>query len=119
MIGGWLPGEGAARGTLGALLVGFHDEATARLRYAGRVGSGFTDAELDRLAGLLEPLRATTRARSTGRQPTAGTRFVEPRLVAGVAFREWTAARTLRAPVFAGLVEGADPDAVTWESVEG
>src|SRR3712207_4488948 len=52
VIGGWLPGEGKRRDRLGALLVGVHDEAGA-LRYAGRVGTGFDEAELQRLGGLL------------------------------------------------------------------
>ena len=58
VIGGWLPGQGRRAGTIGAILVGYHedDDGGRRLRYAGRVGSGFTEAELRRLAGLLEPL---------------------------------------------------------------
>jgi ATP-dependent DNA ligase len=35
-----------------------------------------------------------------------------------VEFAEWTHSRTLRAPVFAGLVENADPERVTWDSVQ-
>ena len=57
VIGGWLPGQGRRAGTIGAILVGYHedDDGGRRLRYAGRVGSGFTEAELERLAGMLEP----------------------------------------------------------------
>src|SRR3712207_2377707 len=55
VIGGWLPGEGGGAGRLGALGIG-EPHADGRLRYAGRVGTGFTEAELTRLAGLLEPL---------------------------------------------------------------
>ena len=64
MIGGWLGGEGGRAGRLGALVVGYHDEAGA-LRYAGRVGTGFDDRELDRLGRLL-----AERARDT--QPVRG-----------------------------------------------
>ncbi|HZA85664.1 MAG TPA: hypothetical protein VE466_02195, partial [Acidimicrobiales bacterium] len=49
VVGGWSEGEGNRSGRLGSLLVGFHDTpGSATLRYAGRVGSGFTGAELDR-----------------------------------------------------------------------
>jgi bifunctional non-homologous end joining protein LigD len=118
VIGGWLPGRGRREGTLGAILVGYHEESDGRrLRYAGRVGSGFTDDELDRLAGLLDPLR---RAESPfeGRQPPREAVFVEPSLVAEVRFREWTAARTLRAPVYKGLRADKDPEDVVLERVQ-
>ena len=49
VVGGWMPGEGNRSGRLGALLVGYHDAAGdgGPLRFAGRVGTGFKDAELD------------------------------------------------------------------------
>src|SRR5689334_6951048 len=49
--GGWLEGEGRRNGRLGALVVGYYDDGA--LKYAGRVGTGFDEAELDRLGGLL------------------------------------------------------------------
>ncbi len=118
VIGGWLGGQGRRAGTIGAILVGYHeDEGGGRLRYAGRVGSGFTEAELERLAGLLEPLR-TKQSPFEGRQPPKQSVFVEPRLVAEIAFREWTAARTLRAPVYKGLRDDKDPADVVLEREE-
>ena len=48
VIGGWLPGEGGRPGRLGALVIGIPDDDGV-LRYAGRVGTGFTQAELIRL----------------------------------------------------------------------
>ena len=119
VIGGWLPGQGRRAGTIGAIVVGYHegDDGGRRLRYAGRVGSGFTDAELERLAGLLEPLR-TGQSPFEGRQPPKQAVFVEPRLVAAIAFREWTAARTLRAPVYKGLRTDKDPADVVLEQEE-
>jgi bifunctional non-homologous end joining protein LigD len=116
VIGGWLPGQGRRTGTLGALLVGYHEDEDGErgLRYAGRVGTGFTDEELDRLAGLLEPLR-TKKTPFTGRQPPREAVFVEPALVAEVAFREWTNARTLRAPVYKGLRPDKKPEEVVFE----
>jgi bifunctional non-homologous end joining protein LigD len=119
VIGGWLPGQGSREGTIGAILVGYYEGegGERRLRYAGRVGSGFTEAELRRLAGLLEPLE-TRKSPFDGRQPPKQSVFVEPRLVAGVAFREWTAARTLRAPVYKGLRHDRDPAEVVLEQEE-
>jgi bifunctional non-homologous end joining protein LigD len=119
VIGGWLPGQGRRTGTLGAILVGYHEDAKGGpiLRYAGRVGSGFSDAELDRLSAELEPLR-TDESPFEGRQPPREAVFVEPRLVAEVAFREWTAARTLRAPVYKGLRPDKDPSEVVLERPE-
>jgi bifunctional non-homologous end joining protein LigD len=119
VIAGWLPGKGRRASTIGALLVGYYEEENGeqRLRYAGRVGTGFTDAELDRLAGLLEPLRTRKRP-FTGRQPPREAVFVEPKLVAEVAFREWTAARTLRAPVYKGIRADKRPEEVVFERPE-
>ena len=79
------------------------------LVYAGKVGTGFTEATLTTLQRELEPLRARRARRSTGRQPPKGTIFVEPRLVAEVEFREWTRTGTLRAPSFKGLRYDKDP----------
>ena len=67
VIGGWLGGEGGRAGRLGALVVGYHDESGA-LRYAGRVGTGFDDRELDRLGRLLAE-RARDDSPFEGRQP--------------------------------------------------
>jgi bifunctional non-homologous end joining protein LigD len=112
VIGGWLPGEGGRTGRIGALVVGFHEDGG--LHYAGRVGTGFTEAELLRLARLLEPLERPD-SPFTGRQPPKETRFVEPRLVCEVEFVEWTHSRTLRAPSYKGLRDDVDPAQATWD----
>ncbi|MGH2924915.1 MAG: non-homologous end-joining DNA ligase [Solirubrobacterales bacterium] len=116
VIGGWLPGRGRRSDTLGAVVVGYHDD-DGGLRYAGRVGSGLSDHELERLAATLVPLERSG-SPFDGRQPPRETVFVDPRLVAEVEFREWTRARTLRAPVYKGLRPGSDPDAVVLERLE-
>ena len=110
VIGGWLPGEGNRGGRLGALVVGFHDDGGA-LRYAGRVGTGFDQRELDRLGALLGDLEHGE-SPFTGRQPPKQTRFVEPSLVAAVDFSEWTQAGTLRQPSYKGLREDVPPEDV-------
>jgi bifunctional non-homologous end joining protein LigD len=122
VIGGWLPGEGNRSGRIGALVVGYHersgDEGAARgrngLRYAGRVGTGFTQAELARLQERLAPLERET-SPFTGRQPPRETRFVEPELVCTVEYSEWTQARTLRQPSYKGLRDDVSPEDVTFD----
>ncbi|MEX2194681.1 MAG: non-homologous end-joining DNA ligase [Thermoleophilaceae bacterium] len=106
VIGGWTSGEGGRRGRIGALLMGFREEG--KLVYAGKVGTGFTEATLRDLAAKLEPLRRDT-SPFNGRQPPKGSVFVEPELAARVEFREWTRTRTLRAPSFKGLREQRRP----------
>jgi bifunctional non-homologous end joining protein LigD len=110
VVGGWMPGEGNRSGRIGALLVGLHDDEGV-LRYAGRVGTGFDTAELDRVAGLLAPL-ARDSSPFTGRQPPKAARFTEPELVCTVDYGELTQAGTLRHPVYKGLRDDVDPRAV-------
>jgi bifunctional non-homologous end joining protein LigD len=116
VIGGWLPGEGGREGTIGALAVGYYETENGglRLRYAGRVGTGFTEKTLRDLSKRLEPL-ARDSSPFEGRQPPKQTRLVEPRLVAEIEFREWTHARTLRAPSYKGLRDDKDPTEVRIE----
>ncbi|MPZ87782.1 MAG: ATP-dependent DNA ligase [Nitriliruptorales bacterium] len=123
VIGGWLPGEGSRAPTLGALLVGMLD-ARGSLQYAGRVGSGFDDAELTRLSALLAdhetdtpPFADLTRLPPEVRRPPArgGARWCRPDLVCDIEYNERTAAGRLRAPVYKGLRPDVDPGAVTHE----
>jgi bifunctional non-homologous end joining protein LigD len=113
VVGGWLPGERGRSGRLGALCVGYHDEDGA-LRYAGRVGTGFSEGELVRVGRLLEPLAAAA-SPFEGRQPPRQARFVRPSLVAEVEFSEWTQTRTLRAPSYKGLRDDLDAAQVGWD----
>ncbi len=110
VVGGWLEGEGGRSGRLGALVLGFYEDG--ELRYAGRAGSGFTDAELKRVEGLLAPL-AREESSFTGTQPPKLTHHVEPRLVASVEYTELTETDTLRHPVYKGLRDDIDPADVT------
>ena len=100
VIGGFTAPRGA-RTDLGALLVG-HFEGD-RLRYAGKVGTGFTRATLRELAGRLAPLaRAESPFEAEKGIPRAAS-WVEPELVAQIAFMEWTPDGRLRHPSFLGL----------------
>jgi bifunctional non-homologous end joining protein LigD len=109
VIGGWLPGEGGRSGRLGALVIGFYEDG--ELRYAGRVGTGFTQAELARIGGLLDE-RARDESPFAGRQPPRETRFVEPELVCVVDYSEVTNAKTLRQPSYKGLRDDVEPEDV-------
>ena len=115
VIGGWLPGEGARAGRFGSLLVGYYDD-TGALRYAGRVGTGFNEAELARLGQLLLELQRPTNP-FVDKVPRQA-RFVEPELVAEVEFAEWTHTGTLRAPSYKGLRSDKAPTDVHREQVE-
>ena len=106
VVGGWMPGEGGRSGRLGALVIGFYKDG--ELRYAGRVGSGFNEAELKRVQALLESLARAT-SPFAGTQPPRAAHFVEPVLVASVDYGEITQARTLRHPVYKGLRDDLDP----------
>jgi bifunctional non-homologous end joining protein LigD len=120
VIGGWLPGEGGRSGTLGALLLGYHDGEGGPLRYAGRVGTGFTGAELSRLQELLEPLARDTspfdEPPELPREVRKLGRFVEPSMVCEVMFSEWTHTGTLRQPSYKGLRDDKDGREVVRES---
>src|SRR5688572_27767414 len=100
VIGGFTAPQGS-RTDLGALLVGYFDGD--RFRYAGKVGTGFTHATLRELAGKLAPLaRDTSPFEPEKGIPRAAT-WVEPELVAQIAFMEWTPDGRLRHPSFLGL----------------
>jgi bifunctional non-homologous end joining protein LigD len=116
VIGGWLPGQGGRSGTLGSLAVGFYEDG--KLRYAGNVGTGFTQRTLAELMDLLKPLERPD-SPFEGRQPPKGTVFVEPELVAEVEFRGWTKTRTLRQPSFKGLRDDKDARDVIFEEKQG
>jgi bifunctional non-homologous end joining protein LigD len=118
VVGGWIPGEGNREGRLGALLVGVHDAPGdgGPLRYAGRVGTGYSTAELARLADQLRPLETDEGPfdppppRPDGRR---GATWVRPELVAEVAYGEWTSDHRLRHPSYLGLRFDKDADQVT------
>jgi bifunctional non-homologous end joining protein LigD len=121
VIGGWLPGSGSrgGEGRFGALLAGYYDD-DGLLRFAGRVGTGFNEAELVRLAGLLTGRERPTSpfAASDRRRIPRTARFVDPELVAEVEFAEWTHTGTMRAPSYKGLRSDKAATDVHREQVE-
>jgi DNA ligase D-like protein (predicted ligase) len=99
VIGGWTEPRGS-RAHLGALLVGYHE--CGRLRYAGKVGTGFDRATLERLSAELRR-RERPDSPFTAGDPPRSAHWAEPELVAEIAFAEWTRDGRLRQPRFQGL----------------
>jgi bifunctional non-homologous end joining protein LigD len=114
VIGGWMPGEGRRTKRIGALLMGYYEDGA--FCYAGRVGTGFTEKTLDDLGTRLAPLRRDGNPFDRGPRLPREAVFVEPRLVAEIELREWTAERIMRAPSFKGLREDKPPREVRIES---
>jgi bifunctional non-homologous end joining protein LigD len=116
VICGWKPGQGRRADTIGSLLVGVWDGH--RLRYAGHVGTGFTQAMLADLTRRLQPLRRADSPFGTvmPAQHARGAQWVQPELVGEVAFTEWTSDKVLRHPSWRGLRTDKDPGQVHRES---
>lgn len=113
IIGGITPPEGARR-HFGALITGWWQDG--KLRLAGRVGSGFSDSQLETLAKKFAPLAIRecpfedVPTKSAGRwgqgipaRLAARCTWLDPRLVCRVKFSEWTSDGMLRHPVFMEL----------------
>ena len=105
VIAGFTSGKGRRSNGIGSRVLGVNDAGA--LRFAGNVGTGLTDAELDRLEKLLAPLtRDESPFASVPKLPrvrAADVTWVEPTLVAEIEFAEWTREGRLRAPVYLGL----------------
>ncbi len=105
---GWKPGEGRRAGTIGSLLLGVHDQSGA-LRYAGGVGTGFTDSMLSQLHRQLTSLSRVRPAAEVPREHARHARWVEPVLIGEVAFRNWTPDGRLRHSSWRGLRADRSP----------
>jgi bifunctional non-homologous end joining protein LigD len=114
VIGGYTAPKGG-RQHLGALLVGLYDGP--RLRYVGKVGTGFTQDTLEMLATKVARLR-TQKSPFDPPPPIRDATWVRPKLVAQLAYAEWTADGKLRQPAFLGLRTDKDPSECTWSSRE-
>jgi bifunctional non-homologous end joining protein LigD len=101
VIGGYTAPRGA-RTEFGALLVGHYDE-DGRLRYAGKVGTGFDRATLERLGARLREVETDSAPFVVVDPVPRGTHWVRPELVAQIGFTEWTRDGRLRHPRYLGL----------------
>jgi bifunctional non-homologous end joining protein LigD len=113
VIGGFSKPTGS-RQYIGALLLGVY--SGNRLRYVGKVGTGFTIETLTSLYQKFRPLIRTKSpfASDVGERDVA---FLSPQLVAQVSFTERTKDGKLRHPVFLGLRDDKDPQDVTGKEV--
>jgi bifunctional non-homologous end joining protein LigD len=120
VIAGYTRGQGRRSGRFGSLILGYYNDG--ELVYAGNVGTGFTDEEIDRLLAKLRPLeRKDPPFSSVPKMPRVrkdAIHWVEPKLVAEIEFVEWTHDGRLRAPSYQGLREDKTADEVRREDPE-
>jgi bifunctional non-homologous end joining protein LigD len=110
IIGGYTPPAGH-RTHFGALLVGLYQGQ--RLRYTGKVGTGYSEEVLEELATKMKPLETSTSPFEPV-PPERKATWIRPRLVAEIAFAEWTKDRRLRQPAFLGLRNDKKPSECQW-----
>ena len=117
VVVGYTRGQGRRSGALGALVLAVR--RGRNLEWVGNVGTGFSDKTLDDLMARLRPLeRDTSPLAAPPKMPRVrkgDVVWVEPRLVAEVAFAEWTHDQHLRAPRFLGIRDDKAPDEVRRE----
>ncbi len=122
VVGGWTPGEGSAR-DLGALAVGVYEDG--KLRFSGKVGSGFTGANRKVLLARLRPLATDSppfdppppkdyRGRWGG--DLANITWVRPELVIRAELADWSRDGMVRQTAFKGIEPGRDPTGVVRET---
>ena len=112
VVGGYTDPAGS-RTDFGALLVGYYEGH--RLRYAGKVGTGFNAERLARLGSSLRKLETSESPFVDARPIPRGTHWTRPELVAQIGFAEWTTDGRLRQARFLGLRDDKPPADVVRE----
>lgn len=112
VIGGYTDPAGS-RTDFGALLVGYYE--ADRLRYAGKVGTGYSAETLMELGARLRKLARSESPFADARPIPRGTHWTRPELVAQIGFAEWTGDGRLRQPRFLGLRDDKRPTDVVRE----
>jgi bifunctional non-homologous end joining protein LigD len=111
VVVGWTPSD-KQRG-FRSLLLGVNENG--RLRYAGKVGTGFTGDEIERLMEIMAPLEQKEETVAAPRAAVRGAHWLKPKLVAEIAYIEFTDEGVLRHPSYLGLREDKKPEAVVLE----
>ena len=109
VIGGWTEPR-QTRQHFGALLLGIYEQPSSSrspgkpsLTYVGHTGTGFDQAELEKVSKLLKTRETRVSPFSTPIRTNEPAHWVRPELVAQVRFTEWTDDNKLRHPVYLGL----------------
>jgi len=121
VIGGYIPGEGRRAKRVGSLLVGFYERRRSELRkgetqalhFAGGVGSGLKESDIDYLTRELHERERPESPFAVGAPAGPKARFAvwcQPELVCEVSWTEWTDVGTLRQPAFKGMRDPSDKD---------
>jgi bifunctional non-homologous end joining protein LigD len=115
VIGGWRKGQGGRSSGIGALLLGIPD--AGGLRFIGRVGTGFTDKDLESLKTVLTPLHTDSSPFDPAlpRLEARDVTYVRPELVGEVRYGELTSDGRLRHPSWRGLRPDKAPADVVME----
>jgi bifunctional non-homologous end joining protein LigD len=111
VVVGWTPSDTSR--AFRSLILGIHDGGA--LRYAGKVGTGFTLEEIQRLTATMRPLEQAEATVKAPRAEVRGAHWLTPRLVAEIAYTEMTNEGTLRHPSYLGLRDDKKPEAVVLE----
>ncbi|WP_292568904.1 DNA ligase D [Mesorhizobium sp.] len=114
VIVGWTPSDKDR--AFRSLILGVHDGG--KLRFAGKVGTGFDTAEMARLMKTMAPLEQKAATVEAPRAEVRGAHWLRPRLVAEIAYTEMTNEGTLRHPSYLGLREDKKPEAVALETAQ-
>ncbi|SIO57999.1 ATP-dependent DNA ligase LigD phosphoesterase module /ATP-dependent DNA ligase LigD polymerase module [Bradyrhizobium erythrophlei] len=112
VIVGWTPSDKSR--AFRSLILGVHEGG--KLRYAGKVGTGFDTAELHRLMAVMAPLEHKVPTVDAPRAEVRGAHWLRPKLVAEIAYTEMTHEGTLRHPSYLGLREDKKSEAVVLET---
>jgi bifunctional non-homologous end joining protein LigD len=112
VVVGWTPSD-KQRG-FRSLLLGVNENG--KLRYAGKAGTGFSGDEIERLMELMAPLERTEPTVEAPRAAVRGAHWIAPKLVAEIAYIEFTDEGVLRHPSYLGLREDKKPEAVVLET---
>ncbi|UUJ40837.1 DNA ligase D [Pseudomonas extremaustralis] len=116
VIVGYTDPKGSRNG-FGALLLALHDHGSGQLRYAGKVGTGFSAATLDSIHARLKPLQ--TDRSPLPKPPTGaearGVHWLKPQLLAEVAYAQMTREGIVRHSVFRGLRDDKPATAIDLE----